>query len=122
MIPGHNIRGLEHIFRAALDVPGPVLVHVRTHKGRGYRPAERDQIAFHGAALPPMPDLPEGRVIRIVERRRQNVDEVRRLTKRAEQAQELSGEADGVRCRKDRIVEREAREASVEIGPQRVGG
>ena len=57
VIPGHNIRGLEHIFRAALDVPGPVIVHVRTRKGRGYRPAERDQIGFHGAALPPMPDL-----------------------------------------------------------------
>ena len=57
VIPGHNIRGLEHIFRAALDVPGPVIVHVRTHKGRGYRPAERDQIGFHGAALPPMPEL-----------------------------------------------------------------
>ena len=66
VIPGHNIRGLEHIFRAALDVPGPVLVHVRTHKGRGYRPAERDQIAFHGAALPPMPDLPEGRVAGVI--------------------------------------------------------
>jgi 1-deoxy-D-xylulose-5-phosphate synthase len=59
VIPGHNVRGLEHIFRAALDVPGPVLVHVRTRKGRGYRPAERDQIGFHGAALPPMTDLPE---------------------------------------------------------------
>ena len=57
VIPGHNRRGLEHIFRAALDVPGPVLIHVRTVKGRGYRPAERDQIGFHGAALPPMPDL-----------------------------------------------------------------
>jgi 1-deoxy-D-xylulose-5-phosphate synthase len=34
-----------------------VIVHVRTRKGRGYRPAERDQIGFHGAALPPMPDL-----------------------------------------------------------------
>ena len=56
VIPGHNIRGLEHIFRAALDVPGPVLVHVRTRKGRGYRPAERDQVSFHGAALPPMPE------------------------------------------------------------------
>jgi 1-deoxy-D-xylulose-5-phosphate synthase len=63
VIPGHNIRGLEHIFRAALDVPGPVLVHVRTRKGRGYRPAERDQIGFHGAALPPMPDLPDGSVV-----------------------------------------------------------
>ena len=60
VIPGHNRRGLEHIFRAALDVPGPVLVHVRTHKGRGYRPAERDQIGFHGAALPPMPELETG--------------------------------------------------------------
>lgn len=55
VIPGHNTRGLEHIFRAALEVPGPVIVHVRTRKGRGYRPAERDQIGFHGAALPPMP-------------------------------------------------------------------
>jgi 1-deoxy-D-xylulose-5-phosphate synthase len=58
VIPGHNRRGLEHIFRAALEVPGPVLVHVRTRKGRGYRPAERDQVGFHGAALPPMPELP----------------------------------------------------------------
>jgi len=57
VIPGHNRQGLEHIFRAALEVPGPVLVHVRTRKGRGYRPAERDQVGFHGAALPPMPDL-----------------------------------------------------------------
>jgi len=59
VIPGHNVRGLEHIFRAALEVPGPVLVHVRTRKGRGYRPAERDQVGFHGAALPPMTELPE---------------------------------------------------------------
>ncbi len=57
VIPGHNVRGLEHIMRAALEVPGPVLVHVRTRKGRGYRPAERDQVGFHGAALPPMPEL-----------------------------------------------------------------
>jgi 1-deoxy-D-xylulose-5-phosphate synthase len=59
VIPGHNLHGLEQIFRAALEVPGPVIVHVRTRKGRGYRPAERDQVSFHGAALPPMPDSPE---------------------------------------------------------------
>ena len=63
VIPGHNRRGLEHIFRAALEVPGPVLVHVRTRKGRGYRPAERDQIGFHGAALPPMPELATGQPV-----------------------------------------------------------
>ena len=33
---------------------GPVLVHVRTQKGRGYEPAIADQVSFHGAALPPM--------------------------------------------------------------------
>jgi 1-deoxy-D-xylulose-5-phosphate synthase len=59
VIPGHNLRGLEHIFRAALEVPGPVMVHVRTRKGRGYRPAERDQVGFHGAALPPMTEVTE---------------------------------------------------------------
>ena len=34
--------------------PGPAIVHVRTQKGRGYRPAETDQVGFHGAALPPI--------------------------------------------------------------------
>ncbi len=63
VIPGHNIRALEQVFRAALEVPGPVLVHVRTRKGRGYRPAERDQVGFHGAALPPMPGMNDGRPI-----------------------------------------------------------
>ena len=32
----------------------PIIVHVRTRKGRGYRPAEADKVGFHGAALPPM--------------------------------------------------------------------
>ncbi len=40
-------------------LPGPTIVHVRTHKGRGYRPAEADQIGFHGAALPPMTVVPD---------------------------------------------------------------
>ena len=30
-----------------------MLLHVRTRKGRGYRPAEADKVCFHGAALPP---------------------------------------------------------------------
>ena len=56
VIPGHDLRALEHTFGQALELDGPVLVHVRTQKGRGYRPAERDRVAFHGAALPPMAD------------------------------------------------------------------
>src|SRR4029078_6921794 len=37
-----------------LELRGPVIVHVRTQKGRGFRPAEADQVGFHGAALPPI--------------------------------------------------------------------
>jgi 1-deoxy-D-xylulose-5-phosphate synthase len=61
VVPGHDLRALVHTFRSALDLGGPVLVHVRTQKGRGYHPAERDQVGFHGAALPPMADLYEAR-------------------------------------------------------------
>jgi 1-deoxy-D-xylulose-5-phosphate synthase len=54
VVPGHNIRALLETFERALALEGPVIVHVRTNKGRGYRPAEADQVSFHGAALPPM--------------------------------------------------------------------
>ncbi|HET9614459.1 MAG TPA: 1-deoxy-D-xylulose-5-phosphate synthase, partial [Candidatus Limnocylindrales bacterium] len=54
LLPGHDLPALLSTFQQALDLRGPVIVHVRTQKGRGYRPAETDQIGFHGAALPPM--------------------------------------------------------------------
>ena len=54
LVPGHDIRDLLSTFAQALELPGPVIVHVRTQKGRGFKPAEADQIGFHGAALPPM--------------------------------------------------------------------
>jgi 1-deoxy-D-xylulose-5-phosphate synthase len=55
VVPGHDLRALLDTFERCLTLEGPVLVHVRTQKGRGYRPAETDQVSFHGAALPPMP-------------------------------------------------------------------
>jgi len=61
VVPGHDLRMLEHTFRSALALDAPVLVHVRTQKGRGYHPAEKDQVGFHGAALPPMTDSHEAR-------------------------------------------------------------
>ena len=61
VVPGHDLRTLEHTFRSALALDAPVLVHVRTQKGRGYHPAEKDQVGFHGAALPPMTDSHEAR-------------------------------------------------------------
>ncbi len=59
VVPGHDLHALLETLAAALAQPGPTIVHVRTNKGRGFRPAETDQIGFHGAALPPMaPALP----------------------------------------------------------------
>ncbi len=54
VMPGHDRAFLEETFRRALTLDEPVLVHVRTRKGKGYKPAENDQVSFHGAALPPM--------------------------------------------------------------------
>ena len=54
VVPGHVLRALLGTLGRALTLPGPTIVHVRTQKGRGYQPAETDQIGFHGAALPPM--------------------------------------------------------------------
>jgi 1-deoxy-D-xylulose-5-phosphate synthase len=59
-VPGHDLKALLSTFSQALELTGPVIVHVRTQKGRGFRPAETDQIGFHGAALPPMSVQPNG--------------------------------------------------------------
>ena len=54
VLDGHDRRDLERAFDAAFRIDAPVLIHVKTVKGRGYGPAERDSQAFHGASLPPI--------------------------------------------------------------------
>lgn len=55
-VPGHDLIALDRTLRLALlEEDAPIIVHVRTRKGYGYRPAEADKVSFHGAALPPMP-------------------------------------------------------------------
>src|SRR4029077_17673546 len=54
VVPGHDMHALLETLGRALDLPGPTIVHVRTQKGRGFRPAEADQCGSHGAAWPPM--------------------------------------------------------------------
>lgn len=49
-VDGHNLTDLIQTLRAARHVPGPVLVHVYSSKGKGYAPAECDPIGFHGIA------------------------------------------------------------------------
>ncbi|MBQ8003263.1 MAG: 1-deoxy-D-xylulose-5-phosphate synthase, partial [Clostridia bacterium] len=41
-IDGHDIRSMEEVFRRALKLNEPVLVHVITKKGKGYKPAEKE--------------------------------------------------------------------------------
>ena len=47
-IDGHNIRLMQEVFTQVAQLEGPVLVHVRTKKGKGYLPAEIEPDKFHG--------------------------------------------------------------------------
>uniref|UniRef100_UPI00406D37E8 1-deoxy-D-xylulose-5-phosphate synthase n=1 Tax=Paenisporosarcina sp. FSL H8-0542 TaxID=2921401 RepID=UPI00406D37E8 len=48
-IDGHNYEDLQENLLYAKKMKGPVLVHVITKKGKGYRPAEEDKIGtWHG--------------------------------------------------------------------------
>lgn len=47
-VDGHNVSQMVKAFKEATRLQGPVLVHVMTQKGKGYRPAERHPARFHG--------------------------------------------------------------------------
>ena len=49
-INGHDCNRMIQVFQEAKRVSGPVLVHVKTEKGRGYEPAMRHPARFHGTA------------------------------------------------------------------------
>jgi len=48
-INGHNVGQLVKIFEQVKNLNGPILVHVHTEKGKGYKPAEGDVQKMHGA-------------------------------------------------------------------------
>lgn len=54
-LPGHKIDSLIENFRNIKHLRGPILVHVITAKGKGYSPAEKDPVTFHGVG----PFVPE---------------------------------------------------------------
>ena len=47
-VDGGDLHGIEKLLKEASKVEGPVMVHVITHKGAGYLPAERHPARFHG--------------------------------------------------------------------------
>ncbi|MBR5111497.1 MAG: 1-deoxy-D-xylulose-5-phosphate synthase [Clostridia bacterium] len=49
-IDGHDIQGMERVFRSLKNVDRPLVVHVVTKKGSGFHHAEEKPDAFHGVA------------------------------------------------------------------------
>ena len=49
-VDGHNIEKLESILELSKQVNGPVLIHVLTKKGKGYKFAEENPDRFHATS------------------------------------------------------------------------
>ena len=49
-VDGHDIEQLENIMRLSRQVIGPVLIHVLTKKGKGYKIAEENPDKFHATS------------------------------------------------------------------------
>ena len=47
-VKGHRLDHLVEVLQNVKKLKGPILVHVRTTKGKGYEPAESDPTGFHG--------------------------------------------------------------------------
>ncbi len=47
-IDGHNLPALVRTLREAKEHDGPILIHARTTKGKGYALAEQDPVFWHG--------------------------------------------------------------------------
>lgn len=47
---GHNISELEDIMKRSKQMEGPILIHIITKKGKGYKPAEDNPDDFHSTS------------------------------------------------------------------------
>jgi len=61
-VDGHDLPGLLHILRNLKDQKGPRLLHIITTKGKGYAPAEEDQVKYHAVSVfDPEQGMPAGK-------------------------------------------------------------
>jgi 1-deoxy-D-xylulose-5-phosphate synthase len=58
-LDGHNYGTLVDVLTNARKIKGPVLLHVKTIKGKGFEPAENDKRTWHGV---PAFDLENGKI------------------------------------------------------------
>lgn len=49
-IDGHNVGAVIDALNKVKDLNSPQIIHIVTQKGKGYEPAEKDSIKFHGVA------------------------------------------------------------------------
>ena len=54
-IDGHDLNLLIDTLKKLNNLKGPKFLHVITTKGKGYLPAEKDQIGFHAISKMPGP-------------------------------------------------------------------
>ena len=47
-IDGHDVTGLVSFLKNLKALDGPIVLHVKTKKGKGYKPAEDDPTLYHG--------------------------------------------------------------------------
>jgi len=50
-VDGHNVQNLVRILSNIKNMHGPKLLHIKTVKGKGYEPAERDSAIWHAPGL-----------------------------------------------------------------------
>ncbi|MCI0655108.1 MAG: 1-deoxy-D-xylulose-5-phosphate synthase [Methylococcaceae bacterium] len=62
-IDGHDLPALIDTLRNLRNLPGPRFLHVVTRKGKGYLPAEKDPVAYHGVSSfdPELDHLPKSK-------------------------------------------------------------
>jgi 1-deoxy-D-xylulose-5-phosphate synthase len=51
-VDGHNVNNLIKTFNDLKKIPGPKLLHAVTIKGKGFAPAEREQVKWHASSSP----------------------------------------------------------------------
>jgi 1-deoxy-D-xylulose-5-phosphate synthase len=62
-LDGHDLPGLIHTLENMKDLEGPQFLHIRTMKGKGFLPAERDPVGYHAInkiEAKPRPAAPKG--------------------------------------------------------------
>jgi 1-deoxy-D-xylulose-5-phosphate synthase len=61
-LDGHDVNGLIETLKNMRNLKGPQILHVMTKKGKGYTPAEKDPIGYHGVPKfdPATTSLPAG--------------------------------------------------------------